>query len=70
MGGGLTPLQRYSWYILQPQPTGQSFMKEVVDYDDLWSGVSFSYNGLFQNDLSPSDSFAYSPKRSSEKLHL
>ena len=23
LGGGVTPLQRCSWYILQPQPTGQ-----------------------------------------------
>ena len=28
MGEGLILLQRYSWYILQPQPTGQSYKKK------------------------------------------
>ena len=46
IGGGLTPLQRFSWCILQPQPTGQSlfhipYIHSVFHIPYIHSSLSF-----------------------------
>ena len=65
VGEGLTPLQRYSWCILQPQPTGQ--LSKSQQPDERWVDkihhliywYAWAKNSSFQDLWRSLDSFGY-----------